>query len=349
MRRTALSFLIVFGALAAVFFLFNFADQLHDDAADGLSLFSLLYATFLPLPSLMETALPIVVFFAVLHAFITMEHRGEIIPLGTLGLSEAQILLAPVAVAVVIGVVSLAVLNPVAAALTRKEATLGQSGDLSLQASAHDKDFWLRENQGGDSEVLMHVQGADGDNVFHGITIVRTQNGQIIEHIAAPSAKLLTGAWALENAWRMEQGKQAVHAARLYLPSKVTPRVLRQRLEWPEATPLAALPAVIKLRNSIGAPSEIYRHRLHTLLAGPATLCVMVLLAAVFALRPWRRGYRALWYFFTFGSLLAFYALIDISRAISLNRGLPVPFAVWCPIVICFLCSIAALNRREHV
>ncbi|MGR4000953.1 MAG: LptF/LptG family permease [Alphaproteobacteria bacterium] len=349
MRRTALSFIIVLATLSAIFFLINFADQLYDNSQPNLSFLPLLYIAFLPLPSLMETAMPIVMFLSILHTFIIMEHKGEITPLGTLGLSDTQILLAPATVAIIIGAASLAILNPLAASLIQKEAALAQGDNLSLQANAFNENFWLRETINNNSEILMHVENAENETLFHNITIVQTENGQIKEHITAHSARLLTGAWLLENAWRIKQGEQAVYVPRLHLSSQVTPRILQQRLEWPESTPLTRLPELIKLRNKIGAPSQLYQHRFHSLLAGPATLCTMVLLAAVFSLRPWRRQHRALWYFFTFGSLLSFYALVDVSRAISLNRELPIEIAVWCPILICILFSLAALNRNEHV
>ena len=349
--RYALSFVLFASSFAAILFLAYFGAEIGEGDSAGRTLRSYLRLVFLPLPSVLESALPIIVYFSAIHALVVMEHRGEMTPLRAIGLSDWQILLPIAAGAFLIGLVSLALLNPLAAALVREEAdfrtSLEQSGQLSLGAAVTERGFWIHQSDEQATTLMRIAQVRDGE-LYEGITVLRLEGGETAELISAERARLAPGHWVLEEAWRAERGGQPVYAPRLRLPAEVTRATLRRHQDRPEAASLARLPELIRLRQRMGAPAESYRYRFHNLIAGPSLLAAMTIMAGVFALRPWRRRGRGLWFAAVIAALLVFYALADISRAFSVTLDLPVLFAVWGPIGVCVFLCLAVLGRADH-
>ena len=343
------------GILTGLLLLLAFVDELHG-AASGTPLTQVLWLALLTVPALLETLLPFIIFFSVLHFFISLHRHGEMTSLRSHGLSDRQILAPVLATTLILGVATFVVLNPLAAASTlRKQqvATQLQSNLFALHTSAWQPGFWLMQRDTlnhSRQRVFIRAERASLDGTaLEGVTVIAVSDGQIAEHLSASEATLQDGSWVLKNVSSVPLGGQAAHLSELRLASTVEPSALRHRDHAPETTSLWRLPALIETRHNLGSGIHPLIYRYHEILATPARLVVFALLASVFSLYPWRRNRRLQWFLLTAGSLLLLHGFSDLMRSLGLTRQVPVLAAIWGPIVICALLSVAALFRSERL
>ncbi len=354
-RLFLLSCGLFIGVLSGLLLLLAFVDELHG-AASGTALTQVLWLAVLAVPALLESILPFIVFLAVIHFFISLHHHGEMTSLRSHGLSDRQIL-APVLVAtLLLGIATFVVLNPLAAASTLRKQQVAaglQSNLFALHTSAWQAGFWLMQRDTLETpaqRIFIRAERASADGTtLEGVTVITVSEGQIAKHLSAREASLRDGSWLLKNVSSVPLGAQASALPELRLPSTVEPAALRRRDHAPETTSLWRLPALIEARHNLGSGTHPLTYRYHEILATPARLLVFALLASVFSLYPWRRNRRLQWFLFVAGSLLLLHGFSDLMRSLGLTRQVPVLAAIWGPLVICALLSVAALSRSERL
>ena len=343
------------GVLAGLLLLLAFVDELHGAVA-GTPLTQVLWIALLAVPSFLSLVLPFIVFFSVLHFFIGLHHHGEMTSLRSHGLSDRQILMPVLVTTFFLGVATFVILDPLAAASTlHKQQVVAQlqSSRFALHTDAWQPGFWLmqrEENQESRQRIFIRAERASADGaILEGVTVITVRAGQIAEHLSAREAVLQDGSWLLKDAEVVPLGGQAYARGDLRLPSTVEPSALERRDHAPETTSLWRLPDLIEARRNLGSGTHPLVYRYHEILSTPARLLVFALLASVFSLYPWRRTRRLQWFLLTAGSLLLLHGFSDLMRSLGLTQQVPVLAAVWGPLVICALLSVAALSRSERL
>ncbi|MDO9474006.1 MAG: LPS export ABC transporter permease LptG [Caulobacter sp.] len=313
----------------------------------------LLWLTLLKAPSTILTLLPFTFLFGTLAAFVGLNRRSELIAMRAAGVSAWRFILPATAAAFMVGAVTVAALNPLAAMLG---AQFEQSRDAVLEEfqTSTPKDTWLR--QGDDtSQVVIRARSHDQidgtvrlKDVSMFVYRVNASGGlEFTRRIEAEEARLMPGYWQLRGVREAAPGAGSVRSETLSIPSTLDEQAAIERFTTPEAIAFWRLPATIRGTESAGFSALPYRLRLHQLLAMPILFAAMSLLAAAFSLRLMRLGGLAA----LAGSGVAlgfvFFFFNQFCGALGKAEIVPAFAAAWAPPLLALLSGLTLLCYTE--
>ena len=302
-------------------------------------------------PSVIVQLLPFVFLFGTLGAFVSLNRRSELIAMRAAGVSAWRFVLPAAGAAVALGVLTVTVLGPMAAAgdavWQRERARI--SGSVPGSESGQ---VWLRE---GDANRQMIIRGgrqeqASGrllDATFFIYTTTSSGRRVFTERVDAATATLNAGRWRLTDASGAQTGQRAVRYATLDLPSNLADEEAFQRFARPQSTPFWSLPNQIRRIEDAGFASTAYQLRLQQLLATPLIFGAMSILAAAFSLRLMRLGDLARMTVAAVVLGFAFFFLNQFSSAMGSAEVVPPIIAAWLPPILTALAAFTLLFYTE--
>jgi lipopolysaccharide export system permease protein len=342
---------VALAVIAALVMLIDFVEvsrAVNDDGdASVLRVFSLVLVKS---PSVIVQLLPFVFLFGTLGAFVSLNRRSELIAMRAAGISAWRFVLPAAGMAVFIGVLSVTVFGPLAAAgdaLWQQERHRGSSSKDEAQPAV-----WLRE---GDEARQMIIRGGRQDPTTGRLLdatffIYATKpDGQhaFSERIYAETATLSAGRWRLTNAVGAQTGQRAIRYATLDLPSSLADKEAFQRFARPQSTSFWALPGQIRRIESAGFASTAYQLRLHQILSTPLIYGAMSILAAAFSLRLMRFGDLAKMAVSAVVLGFAFFFVNQFSSAMGSAEVMPPFLAAWLPPILTGLAAFTLLFYTE--
>jgi lipopolysaccharide export system permease protein len=255
--------------------------------------------------------------------------------------------------AAAIGVLSLAVVNPLAAGLFSVYERV-KDGLIRNDAAALDigeTGFWLRETGGGGASIVhaVAVTQTEGALALSGVTIIETDaKDNLVRRIEAKDGQLLDGFIRLRDTLTLEPGQPATREPEMFQPTTITLTQVQESFASPETLSFWDLPDFIAFSQASGFSA--LPHRLHwaSLTTMPVMLCAMVMIAAAFFLTAQAR--LAAWTLRAAAGVATGFLLFFFSRftyALGLSATLPVALAAWAPAVIALLLGLAYLFHRE--
>ena len=124
----ARKFAVIFGGIFGVFFLLMFlidlVEQISRFSAQGVAFGDIVELTLLNAPKGLYDILPLVMILATISLFLGLARSSELVVARASGRSALRSLLAPLTVAALIGVVAVAVFNPLVAATSKRYEAL---------------------------------------------------------------------------------------------------------------------------------------------------------------------------------------------------------------------------------
>ena len=358
-RYFASRFFRTFMGVAAVFFLImlfvDLVDQLRRFASVEASFTDLLVLSLLNIPQAFYAILPLIMILATIALFLSLSRSSEMVVTRAAGRSALKSLLAPLAVALMIGVFAVGVLNPIVAGTskefeTRSDALKGDSSVLTIGSSG----LWLRQgNAEGQTVIRAQSANLDGTLLTDVTFLTFAPDGNPGKRINAASAELVTGAWILREAksWQLAgvttPETSASFAQELSIPSTLTPDQIRDSFGTPSSIPIWELPAFIDRLQTAGFSAQRHLVWFHTELAMPIFLVAMVLIGASFTLRHQRGGRTGLMVMFAIILAFVIYFIRNFAQVLGENGQLPVLLAAWAPPFAAIGISMGFLLHNE--
>jgi len=299
-------------------------------------------------PQITERLLPFSVLVGAMMAFLNLSRRNELVIARAAGMSAWQFVWPAVGVALILGILSAAVYNPLAAHLGEQAKRLEQSIFGSRSGEESGVRFWLRQRSGDGQSVLHAASSRQQGESLAGITVfVFDRTGGFAERIEADTAKLEPGRWRLDNARVYTTTAPPRDAARYYVETNLTEEQIRESLATPDTVSFWHLPLYIELAERAGLIAVGYRFQYQSLLARPFLLAAMVLLAASVSLRFFRFGgiQRMILGGIAAGFLL--YVLSKVTEDLSKAALMHPVMAAWSPASIGALVGIITLLFQE--
>ena len=307
--------------------------------------------TLLRLPQHILELLPFIIFLASLIALWRLNQVQEITALRAAGISGGQIALGVFITALIIGTFSVFLLNPIAAVMNTRHATLeervlkGNHQRLSISSTG----FWLKETE-GTSKTIFHAEAFSlNDRTFKHVTFYEFDlNDRFLKRIDAINAKLLDEKWVLTNAREWNEGITLKTYNELHRPTTLTLEKIQRSTIQPHQMPFWRIPAFIRQLQKNGMSSLIYEVYWHRLWAEIVLLGVMAVLAVGFCL-PNPRHYatgRLIGVALICGFIIHFFN--NIIQAFGQADRLPAFFAAWIPPVVTGLLGIGYLMHAEE-
>ncbi|WP_151717502.1 LPS export ABC transporter permease LptG [Gemmobacter serpentinus] len=354
-RRFFWMFIRVLGVFFGILMLIDMLDQLRRLSGKGVGLVQAMELSALNVPESLYNILPLIMILAAIAMFLGFARSSELVVVRAAGRSGLRFLLAPIVVSLMIGIVAVAVLNPLVAATSKayEARYAGYARGAERVLSVSEDGLWLR--QGGDgSQTVIHASRANADGTqLYGVTFLSfDEEGLPRERVEAESARLQPGAWAVEKVrrWRLDalnpqQGIEVLDTATL--PSDLTADAIRDSFGSPAAIPVWELPAFIRGLERAGFSARNHQVWLQMQLALPLLMSAMVLIAAGFTMRHARFGGTGLLVLFSLLGGFAMFFLRNFAQVLGQNGQVPVMVAAWAPPLAAALFALGLLLHLE--
>ncbi|NBU13039.1 MAG: LPS export ABC transporter permease LptG [Alphaproteobacteria bacterium] len=348
-KKFSVSILTVFGIASALVFILDLIEltRIANDASAG----ALTLAAELALmrtPSVAEQVLPFAALFGGLFAFLALARSRELVVVRAAGMSVWQMITPPILAALFVGALGTLVLNPVSALLKSQADTIMARANTDDQPTKP-KNIWLRQKN-VDGEAIIRADVVDlesGD--FRGMTVFEfDRSGQFIHRVEAPNGHLDDGLWLLRQARVLSPGTAPERHDTYELATYLTRDQVRQSLSEPDTISVYDLPSWARATAVAGLDATRYLQQFQLLIAKPAVLAAMLMIAATVSLRFARTGIRPLSILGGIGGGFAFYVFAKVAGDFGSNGLLnPIVASFLPPLSTCLLCTLVLLYLED--
>lgn len=353
-RQFLLAFATVLACVMGVILLFDTIELVRRAASqEGLGIGALLGMAVLKLPQMVHTVLPFAVMIGAMLTFWRLTRTHELVVARSAGISVWQFLAPVLAVVGLLGILEITAFNPLAAAMYSRyermqdEILLGKSGTLDVSEMG----LWLREGDEG-RQVVVHADGVRQEGLVLNLRDVHIflYDGpdRFSRRLSAETGRLVDGRFELNGVWEMVGGQPSLHRPTLEMPTQLTLERVQDNFASPETMSFWQLPAFIAFFEKAGFAATKHRMHFQSLLASPLLYCAMVLVAAIFSLRPNMRAGGMLAR--VVGGVAAGFTVYFFSKivyAFGLSATLPQGLAAWSPALVAGLIGLTGLFHLE--
>ncbi len=348
-RNFTKSILMVFGLLFAIIYLSDFVELLRRSGdAKGATTAGVAFLSLLRVPTITEQIFPFSVLFGAMVAFLNLTRKLELVVARAAGLSVWQFILPPLGVALVLGILTTTVYNPVAAISKQRAERLetrmfGKTGSEQVDTA-----FWIQQDGVDGQTILRADRASDGGAVLSGITaFVYDRDGSFMERVEAEHGDLHAGYWTLDDAKVMAPGEPPRDVGTEIVATNITPEQVQQKFTAPDSVPFWSLREIRDSTEKAGLNAVGYELQYQKLLARPLLFMAMILVAAAFSLRFFRFGGIAR---MVAGGVAAGFVLYVATKLVGDLGGaglLSAPVAAWSPAVVGSMLGSLALLYQE--
>lgn len=345
-RRFFFTLATILGAVCLIALLADYLDVLQRYSDDRG--FTPLYGVWLSVMRTLivfDSLLPFAFLFGAVISLIDLSRKSELVVARASGVSVWQFLFGPALVAVALGALATAMLNPVAVAM--KHAAIQADAELRGKAPREEGHWFRQEHEGGASIVHAGSASEDGHMLFGIVAFVFEADGSFREKAAAPRAEFAGDRWILSDATVLSATTPARKEGRYELPTRLRVAELRRSFMEPGAISVWSLPGFIETATRTGLDPNRFRVAFHTLLNRPLMFLAMVMIAATVSLRPTRDG--GTWRLILTGATIGFllYAVSEIVSDLGANGIIDPVLAAWLPPVVALTLGATALLYQE--
>ncbi len=345
-------FMIFFGILMLI----DMVEQLRRFSDAGVGLTQAMGLSLMNVPETLYRVLPLILIIGSITMFLGLARSSELVVVRAAGRSGLRFLVTPLAVAVALGLVTVAVFNPIVAATSKQydlaRSNLSRGGGSVL--SVADTGLWLRQGgKTGQTVIQAARANLDGTELF-GVTFQQFDaEGLPAARIEATSARLDAGVWVLTGAktWDLTATNPEQTSRRLpdavTLPSDLTAESIRDSFGTPSAIAFWALPDYIAGLERAGFSARAYRLWFQMELAQPLLMVAMVLVAAGFTMRHTRFGGTGRMVLYAMLTGFAIFFLRNFAQALGDSGQIPILIAAWSPPVAAILMSLGLILHLE--
>jgi lipopolysaccharide export system permease protein len=341
----------VFALCTVLIFMIDFVEMLRQAGKYGsVPGYLLAWITILRLPAYTEILLPFAVLVGSIGALLMLARKSELAVMRAGGMSVWQFLRPGIGVALILGVLSTTLFNPLAArARDKAEKIYGEAfGRESGALGGKGAGSWLRQD-GLDGQSILNAASARrrGTELTSVTAFVYAKDGSFAERVDAKQATLEEGFWVLKDALVSGVGRQPESFERYLLSTYLTPERAADAFGSVISVSFWELPDLIYVADKAGLSTSPLRTQYGLLLSRPLLCVAMVFLAATVSLRSFRSGGIQTMVVTGMVGGFGFFLFAEISRQVGTAGLAPVWAAVWVPVLLAILCSVTVLLHQE--
>ncbi|WP_332769331.1 LptF/LptG family permease [Phenylobacterium sp.] len=354
MGRTLAGVGAALAVISAVILLVSFVNLSREVAVRAdVGVAQLFGLTLLQAPATILLLAPFVFLFGGIAAYVGLNRRSELVAMRAAGISAWRFILPSAGAAFVIGVITVTVFNPLAAAFSARYES-DRADLMENYLTDAPKEVWLRQ---GDERTQMVIHAKARDTVegvvrLKAVSIFVYQKDKrgvpaFKRRLEAAEARLLPGYWRLTDVREASAGENSVRSDSLSIRSTLDAESAMERFAAPESVAFWRLPAAIRMTEQAGFSAGGYRLRHQQLLATPVLFAAMSILAAAFSLRLARLGGLAGLAGAGVGLGFVVFFFNEFSGALADADIIPLFAAAWAPPVVALLSGLALLCYTE--
>jgi len=355
-RRFALSFLRVFATFFGVLLLIDLIEQIRRFSDVDIALSQAFVLALLNVPQNLYGILPLLMVLSAITLFLGLAKSSELVVVRAAGRAGLRFLLAPVTTALVIGLLAVAVFNPLVAATAkeyeRRSAAMAGAAGAVLSVSADG--LWLRQGDALGQTVIHAAQISPEGTELSQVTLhLFSPQGALTGRIEAATARLQPGEWVLEGAkiWQFDSANPEAAATQsdgaLSLATDMTPAKLVDGLGDQSRVSFWNLTSQAQALERAGFSDRSLLIAYQMELALPLLLAAMVLVAAGFTMRHARFGKTGQMVLFALLAGFFIFFIRNFAQVLGENGQIPTIFAAWTPPVAASLLALSLLLHLE--
>lgn len=348
-RRYAVTTFWFLAGIFSLVFIIDFSEVSNRmSALPGYSLAAAFLMTTFRIPTILQETVPFVALFSAMAALISLNRRYELVVTRAAGMSVWQFLQPFVVGAFLFGVLTVIILNPIAAWGTKAaealEAELGGSSSSRTAISIP----WLRQIYGDDDTIIgaRSIQD-DGATLINVAVIHFNPQGMIVSRQDAKSAKLEDGYWLLKDVTETRNGQLPRRVDTAQLRTNLKPEFVQEALTKADSIQFFDLLRKIEIAKSFGFSTSGMETQFHSMLSLPLLLVAMTLIAASVSLKFSRFNQsRSV----ILGGILSGFVLYVVTVLVKAfgSSGVVPPFvAAWLPVVVAMALGSTILLHEE--
>ena len=300
-------------------------------------------------PMIMMQTVPFIALFSAMATLISLNRKYELVIARSVGVSAWQFLKPACIGALIFGVLTVGVLNPIAA----KGYAAAESLETSFHAGKSNKIMaasapWIRQTTDeGDTIIGAHAILNQGLELVDAVFFRIDKNGSIAERLDAKRAFLRNGYWELNGVQRLREGGRPEDLQQAKVKTNLEPEFVQERLSRPETIPFYDLPHKIEAARSFGLKANGYAMQFHSLVALPPLLVAMTLIAATVSMRFARMGQSATMILGGIAAGFLLYVVSVLVRAFGTAGFVPPAVAAWLPVIVAMFFGVTYLLYKE--
>ena len=302
-------------------------------------------------PFILQIAIPFIVLFATMATLMGLNQKYELVIARASGVSAWQFLRPIWLAAFLVGMFSILVINPLAASgFAHSEAVEGEWRSTPSQSLfASNQRPWIRQpgENGGTVLIGARRSSAVGTTLFDPTFLIINADGTLDRRIDGHRAELGTNVWSLTNTVTTRPDGRSESADRLDIPTTLDENIIKEALIPAEMVPFLSLPGQINAAQSFGIAASPFQMQYHSLIALPALLVVMTLIAATVSLRFARFGQSASMILSGIGAGFVLYVVTSVAKSFGNAGMVSTLLAAWLPVVAAGMFGVTFLLYRE--
>jgi lipopolysaccharide export system permease protein len=298
-------------------------------------------------PAIAEQVMPFAVLFGSMAALLQLSRKLELVVARAAGISAWQFLQPGLLIALLIGILSVTVYNPVSAFLKQQASTL-ETSIFSRAVQTRDKPIWIRQRS-LDGQAIFRANGSATDSAtLYGVTVYAfDESGAFSHRVESREATLHEGFWELKEARILSATEEPQSNDRYLIASNLQPSQVRQSFIDPEAVPFWDLKETIDRMEQADLNATTYRLHYDLLLARPLLFIAMVFVAASVSLRFFRFGGVAMMVLGGVAAGFMLYVATELMAELGAAGIISSLVAAWFPAVVGSLLGTLALLYQE--
>jgi lipopolysaccharide export system permease protein len=347
-RRYMVTFLTYCLAILVIILLVDFNESGRRlSAAPDYTVATGLLVSALRVPTVLQTAIPFVVLIASIATLLQLNRKYELVVARAAGISAWQFLAPLIAANLLIGFIAVAGLNTFAASAMQWAETIIVDRNLGSAQSSGSAPWLRQRTEQGDTVLGARASAAGGTRLSGATFFLFDEEQTIKERLEAEEATLGDGEWVLTNVRRFRGSLPVEELETVSVPTTLKAEFVGESLTSPETVPFFELRDKIAVAKSFGLPATSYEMQFHRLVAQPALLAAMTLIAAIVSLKFVRFGQSLT---VILGGILAGFVLYVVSELIQAfaNAGtIPPVVAAWLPVLVASALGTTVLLHKE--
>lgn len=336
--------------VSGIIFLADFSETAR--RMSGLPSYSVpaaLALTGMRLPLILQQTIPFIALFVAMTTLIALNRRYELVVTRAAGISVWQFMTPFVIGALLVGIISVTVLNPLAAWGERTAAYVEDSWRNNNNSSRTQQIIpWLRQSSGGVDTIIGAKVLEENGTLLRGATFIHFDDGgNVTLRQDAETAKLEDGYWLLNNVNEMRPGEIPSRQDSAQVSTNLRQEFVEERLTQPETVAFFDLSQKIDVARSFGISSKALETQYHFLLSLPLLLVAMTLIAATVSLKFSRFAQSRSVILGGIVSGFVLYVITVLVRAFGSSGVVPPFVAVWVPVVVALALGATILLHQE--
>jgi lipopolysaccharide export system permease protein len=347
-RQFLKTIFLVFATVFALVYTIDFVELMRRAGdTEGASAALIARLALFRTPAIAEQVMPFAVLFGSMAALLQLSRKLELVVARAAGISAWQFLQPGLLVALLIGVVSVTIYNPVSASLNHHASAL-ETRIFSRTAQKREKAIWLRQKS-MDGQAVFRAEGLVSDTTTLSEVTVYSfdHSGAFSQRIEAKEATLHEGFWELREVRVLSATEEPRSHDRYMIPSSLQPNQVRQSFTDPDSVPFWDLRKTIENMERADINTTTYRLHYDLLLARPLLFIAMVFVAASVSLRFFRFGGVAMMVLGGVAAGFMLYVATELMAELGASGMISPAVAAWLPAVVGSLLGTLALLYQE--